>query len=680
MRGWAAALVTALSLLGLGGASASGTFTVFDAPLLVERERQATALLARGNAQAALAVTDALVARFPEIAEAHARRSAALAALGRDTEALNALDTAVELGFRRIAALAAEPAFSALRENERLVALARSAAALPPGESAFSPSAPSPIADGIAPVSEANTDWLHGIGMLRSTFIEPEARRTAPIAGEGLPIGVARLLTSWEAEGQAAGNLGDLYDNRDEGHSTLSPTALPGLARISYAPEAQAAGVHRGLADRFLFNRPTIGNSSTAITGTDLWRSQPRLALTTLGGPERLFRQYISNHLYAYPEHRDHDPGNGDLFPALVPFYLVSQGSSGTDQPLLKAMGAALAALKPEVKALLAERGLIAPVLQMLVRRGQPEAESDAGYLSGAAHRVAIEGSALALDRIVRMAHALDRDTVPPMVVLRIIEETRMRAGRDFFMPDGGEALMTTPTAIARIVRGTAHRRMMRVSAGATQDPNGRPLTFHWRVLRGAPERVQIRPHDARGDTVDLIVDWHDPYPVPGRPDLSSQRVDIGVFADNGATLSAPATISYLFPPDQRRDYDFEGRILSVDYAARDLAGRYVDPQLFPARDWRDDYVYDAWGRVAGWERRWPGGAAGFTHDGKLVTERDALGRPVAAEGVAYSYETGEGTRRRVLWEPNGVLYTYAYDGDQDRIGTRSRVPDWAQQ
>ena len=52
-----------------------------------------------------------------------------------------------------------------------------------------------------------------------------------------------------------------------------------------------------------------------------IWRSQARLALSKPRTAALLFLQYRGNHLYLYPEHRDHDPGHngsgngyGDVF------------------------------------------------------------------------------------------------------------------------------------------------------------------------------------------------------------------------------------------------------------------------------------------------------------------------------------------------------------------------------
>ena len=125
----------------------------------------------------------------------------------------------------------------------------------------------------------------------------------------GGPKNAARdLLREHVRRGRAAGNHGDLYDNRDRGHSALKPEAHPQLAHVAYAPAAQAADLDYGLNDRLDFGAPTFGNSSTAITAGPHWRSLPRQALTRPdgAGPFRLWQTAAANAVYVHPAHRDY--------------------------------------------------------------------------------------------------------------------------------------------------------------------------------------------------------------------------------------------------------------------------------------------------------------------------------------------------------------------------------------
>ena len=92
----------------------------------------------------------------------------------------------------------------------------------------------------------------------------------------------------------------------------------------------------------------------------------------------------------------------------------------------------------------------------------------------------------------------------------------------------------------------------MQVSAAETVDPNGRELGFEWRLLQGDPERVRIEPA-ADGRSARITLDWQEPFRISDDNPLTSARVDIGVFASNGVHDSAPAILSWYFPPEEAR-------------------------------------------------------------------------------------------------------------------------------
>ena len=54
------------------------------------------------------------------------------------------------------------------------------------------------------------------------------------------------------------------------------------------------------------------------------------------GRPARTFRGYAANMLYVSPDHRDR--GGIAPSPAAWPYMVISQGSSGSDQPFLRAL------------------------------------------------------------------------------------------------------------------------------------------------------------------------------------------------------------------------------------------------------------------------------------------------------------------------------------------------------
>jgi hypothetical protein len=209
----------------------------------------------------------------------------------------------------------------------------------------------------------------------------------------------------------------------------------------------------------------------------------------------------------------------------------------------------------------------------------------------------------------------------------------------------------------------------MVISAAQTSDPNGRPLSFVWKVLRGDADRITIAPLDSDASSVEIRVRWHERRPIPFRPEITTDRVDIAVFAYNGAHYSAPAFVSLAYPPNQARRYDGAGRILEVDYAPPDLEDRYVDPVVFPERNWRDLYHYTADGQLLGWDRISGGSMRHFTRHGALVVETDAQGRPVKAERIRYEIRNTKQGTRRIVEKPTGEFIHYSYHSTSDVLG-----------
>ncbi|MEO1512434.1 MAG: hypothetical protein AAFU70_10195, partial [Planctomycetota bacterium] len=469
------------------------------------------------------------------------------------------------------------------------------------------------------------------------------------------------------AAGEAAGLAGVLYDNRDRDHVTLHRERFPQLSFVEYARAAKASQLDYGLNLSLFFNAVTIGNSSTARTGRN-WRSQARAALTEPFGPQGLSAHYLADHLYFFPEHRDHDPvsegGKGDVFPANTPLYMVSQGSSASEYGLLVGALYALAAMSPETRAFLDQRNITAPTLQMILRRAMNAVADDPEvYLTGVAHPSVFEGAELDWERVVAIAERLTPETIPPVPLLRVLSDVSGQEGTDYFGAGLNEQLFDTPFSLARVWRSQAASRRMLLVSGPNFETGRDVITMRWVLLRGDPERVKIEPLDRRGRRAELVVDWHDGVAVPGRDDMKSQRVDIAVFADNGFELSAPAFVSILFPAGQAREYEPDGqggqRIARIDYRAFEGDETvYDDPLIFPARPWQDRYDYGPEGKLLGWTRQHADGTRErYTESGLLVRESDPNGRPLVVESVEYPLRRDGSGARVVRVEPTGRLF-----------------------
>lgn len=377
------------------------------------------------------------------------------------------------------------------------------------------------------------------------------------------------LLRKWWADGTAAGNVGDFYDNRDRGHSPLNLKSYPQLQTISYTEEQRRQRLDWGLQTTVL-RGVVLGNSSTAASfpggsNMSLCYAHPR-------GLPFLYTAYRRNNLYIYPCHHDHDPGHngvggyGDVYLTNTPYLISSQGSSHTDQACLRAMALTLAAFQPEVKARLISAGLLMPTLQMILRTTNNHlANPQEDYLTGQAHPTVFEGGWVNDLKMVQLAHEILPENIPPMIQLKVVAETEQKSGRDYFGP-GVEQFADTPAAIARIWRGLGRWRELSVSAEASFDVNHRPLTYHWVVLRGDPRLVTIKPANPAGSVAEIKVGYQTRRPVSEGSKLESNRVDIGVFVHNGAYYSAPGFVTFFFLDDESRDYDDADRPREIAY------------------------------------------------------------------------------------------------------------------
>jgi hypothetical protein len=610
---------------------------LFAMPRITEASRAALQAAQAGDLEGALALLDPLVAAHPGAGLLQASR-AALAMLAGDTGAARAgLMRAGHAGFPDLGGWLADPLFAPLAADPELAAFAAAAPEAPP--------APAAARDGMVLVSGANTAWDPAAERLEPRFALP-AEPVAPVLPPKPKAAAWDILREHARRGRAAGNHGDLYDNRDRGHSRLDPEAHPQVTAIRYSEAARAADVDYGLNESLSFDRPTFGNSSTALTGGALWRSLPRYAMTRPDGtgPLRLWQNASANQLYVYPAHKDYgDPkrkdGVSDLFPANTPYVIVTRGSSGSDQPFLDAVAMILAAFRPDTKARLTEENLIVPTVQMVFRRSQQNVLSRDDYMGAAGNPAAFERFNLNLARMVSLANSIRADEIPPQVVIRMVEENLGAEGVDYFGEGLSEQLFDTPAAIARVWRSKAFTRAMTLTAGETADPNGRPLTFRWRLLQGDPSRVRIAPSED-GRSARIEIDWHEPFAISKDNPLRSARVDIGVFASNGMHDSAPAMLSIDFPTHETRTYapgpDGTPRIVSIDHADPAKAGEYADPMLLPRADWRDDYLYAPDGTPLGWNRTRGSLTEAFAADGARIAARAPDGTPLTLEPVGY--------------------------------------------
>lgn len=476
-----------------------------------------------------------------------------------------------------------------------------------------------PLSANDAVVSEADLVQVRSSVWAATGFSLPAPDEGTPLLGPNLRRDGVRLLRHLKGKVDINGFAGILYDNRDRGHSTLNPNAFPQLARLKYSAGLTAQQFDFGLAGRIFLPAVVLGNSSTAMRSGALRRSLPRLAMTDPFWRAVTPMLYANNHIYVYPEHRDYDAE--DLYPINWPYMIVSQGSSGSDRAFLEAVAMTLAAFPADTFAALREERLVAPTIQMILRRNLTSVASREDYRSGAAHPPVFDGRQIRTGRMVAQAAEMQPEDIPPLVRLRVTE--------DSFIAEAGlanldERLLDSPAAIGRLWRDYVWEKTLTVTAEDTVAPNDRDVTFAWRILQGDPALIRIEPQGPDGRSARITIAWHDPWSLSapqknGSVERRVSRVDIGVFANNGVHDSAPSMISIDFPEHQIRQYaDATGgkQLTSIDYNARGREA-YFDPVLYWSAPWTDVARYNEAGALLGWDRLGADGATRFVPVGE---------------------------------------------------------------
>ncbi|MFM7058989.1 MAG: hypothetical protein ACKO2P_18930 [Planctomycetota bacterium] len=598
----------------------------------------------------ALQLTERLTSEFPNEPDALFEAALTAAAFGTPEQSLVQLSQAVMKGFsdesrldsaRELDSIRQRSEFQHAQSQIREAALQRAAR--------MNTVTPTRIQGTTALVTDRNTRWEPERFTLTSEF------NVAPVDSSGdsiaslLDTEAARLVNAWIREGSAAGFHGILYDNRDRGHSTLERAQWPELVFVRYSPEIRAAGGDFGFRPWQRFNLPTFGNASTALVNPVYWRSNPRAMLGNRLHAILMLEHYLSNQLYCAPEHNDFDTPHGDVYPANAPCWLISQGSSGSDQPFLRAIALTLAAFPPETRRKLERDGLLMHAVQWILRQSLKNVSSAEDFLSGRAHPTVFREEQLDPERMVQRAHAMAVDRIPPLVRLKVIQESAARHGVDYFSGGPTEELLTHPLLIARIHRTVARKRTIVVQAAATPAPQP-GSGFRWVVLQGDPTGVDIQPLNPDSSVVAITFTWQPSHPVRSAPELSCSRVDVGVFTEAGGVPSMPAMICSLTIPSETRLYDGD-RLVSVDYAAPEASKIYCDPFLVPVRKWKDTYRYDSKGTVSGWVRTTTGQQPqSFNADGDAVASPEDS--TAAANPVQYRLLETPEQRAELIWTP----------------------------
>lgn len=370
------------------------------------------------------------------------------------------------------------------------------------------------------------------------------------------------LRERW-ARGEAAGNLEDFYNNRDGGHAAFQVAKFSRQIRL-------LAGGHATLLSPWP-TRNVIGNASVFYQGP-FAANMERFHSFMASQFDAKVRIYEANHVYWYPAHTDIF-GNGDLFHYNAAYTNTTVGSSGSEMDEIERTFVAWAALRPDVKQRLVERGLLAPVTQMLLRRNR--VDSDTAYLSGLAHLsgfydIPADIAERRLLELAQAANAITMRDIPPLAKLKVVSEDFRAADR--------EQLATNAWGVHRIWRREDHPREMVVSAEDSLDLNGRALEYRWVVLRGM-KHAKVEPVEGDPRSARLVFTYPHRFPIefvpPGGQAHDTNRIDIGLFVHNGVSWSPPAMVTVFALDSEVRMYDLTNRLLW-----RKPSGRADHPRL----------------------------------------------------------------------------------------------------
>jgi hypothetical protein len=490
-----------------GWAILLAVLSVWDYPARqAEHERLAANFLGasrRGDTAAMYEASEKGVKLLPEDPTWAFNLACALAYRKDQTAAFEALERAIDLGFRDADKITSDIDLSRLADRKRLAELvkyARDTAAKPV---LFGPGASVPttcVAGETLSVGAQNLGWNFKYGCFEVK---------AKVAPSGL-----------------GGNDLDLYMNRDVFHSHLGTKEYPGLTEVLVDQEGRARNMGVNFPD-MLFPYPVFGNCSRAFTDPVMWRSLPRALMTRDRRRLRAMEKfYLSNQIWVFPANADFPPAgiDGDCFMSVAPYWIVTAGASWSDLYYLKAALEISRTLKPQTKKEAVSRGLLAPLVQNILRRSLRGVTNEVDYLSARAHPTCMPPNGLDMLRLKGIASEMKPEEVPPVAFVAV--SGPRPAPDDKKVP---ECIFATGCASSFILKDEAGKRefFLRAKGGAG---------FKFSVVHGE-EAVTLET--VRPDAVKVSVDTA----------VMTSRVDIAVFArSNASGWGAPSFVSFAKP------------------------------------------------------------------------------------------------------------------------------------
>lgn len=252
--------------------------------------------------------------------------------------------------------------------------------------------------------------------------------------GRAITLGEQNLVWDFEAgafkvnlalvSASSQGNVGDLYMNRDGAHSMPNLKNWPGLTSIRLDSEGREKKMDID-APNILFPYPVFGNCSRALTQGPYWRSLPRALMTSQSYRMRTMeRFYKSNQIWVYPAVDDYnfsENGKGDVFASVAPYWIAAEGRSWSDLPFLEAALEASRSFPASVKKAIVAKGLLAPTIQVLLRKSIRGVESEEDYLGPKAHPTCFTAKNMDFEKVKNLAASMKIEDIAPVANIALV-------------------------------------------------------------------------------------------------------------------------------------------------------------------------------------------------------------------------------------------------------------------
>ena len=404
-----------------------------------------------------------------------------------------------------------------------------------------------------------------------------------------------------------------------------------GLICPIFPKEAREAGVDTGAANIHFYVRPVLVASdwSNGKNKLENVSSVPAL-LAVENGKAWVEGKHVFewNVLGIYSAGADYGEDGIDRFQAYFPGCIAHQGGADESDKFVKLAADAIRVMPTNVA-----RYRAAGQLLNLIRRGQRCVKTEEDFMSGIAQRPVLKFADIDRDKVIAMASKLSEDDLlpgPAFMTDEISADCVQTKVNDLFETSFDELLIaSSPQHLGMTMRfGQNTAGFIFKTLPQTEGE------VVWKVLQGDPAKVKISTVDGDPDARRIEFEWQPVFDVdlPDGTKVKSSRVDVGIFHVVNGKASIPSIISMYMMPNEMREYDKDGTLVSIDYRKRQL--KEYCPRSCPKGNWKDVFKWSDDGELMGWTRYTPESNGKvytneYSRSGLRIISKDSLGRPV---------------------------------------------------